>query len=93
MQIGYVKNKDMPTTINLRVDKLRGEYYDEKGKHDMMKCRELFKEGKTRSEISAILDINISSVYRYLNNNYSPFETSARYFSDIVRDKNWFKEL
>ena len=31
MKIGYVKNTDMPETINIRVDELRGSYYDEKG--------------------------------------------------------------
>lgn len=93
MKVGYIRNKDMPTTINLRVDGLRGDYHDEKGKQDMEKCRELFKQGMTRNEISETLGLHISSVYRYLNNNYSPFITTARYFNDIVRDRKWFYEL
>ena len=92
-QVGYLRNGDMPYTLNLRVDSLRGTYYDEKGKQDMEKCRELYKQGMTRNEISETLGLHISSVYRYLNNNYSPFITTARYFSDIVRDRKWFNEL
>ena len=95
MQIGYIKNADMPTTINFRVDALRGTYYDEQGKGVFAICVELFKQGKSRQEIAKITKIPISRIYRYLNykKNYTPFETNARYFSDIVRDKNWFKEL
>ena len=36
MQIGYLTNKEMPTTINIRVDALRGSYYDEKGIKDSL---------------------------------------------------------
>lgn len=95
MQIGYIKNADMPTTISFRVDDLRGTYYDEQGKGGFSMCVELFKQGKSRQEIAGITKIPISRIYRYLNykKDYTPFETNARYFSDIVRDKNWFKEL
>ena len=41
MQIGYIKNADMPTTINLRVDSLRGTYHDEKGKQDEKQKRNI----------------------------------------------------
>lgn len=92
-QIGYLRNEDMPDTLNLRVDSLRGTYYDEKGKQDLEKCHALYRQGLTRKEISNILGLHISSVSRYLNGKYTPFETSARYFSDIVRDKNWFDKL
>lgn len=92
-QIGYLRNGDMPDTLNLRVDSLRGTYYDEKGKQDLEKCHALYRQGLARKEISNILGLHISSVSRYLNGKYTPFETSARYFSDIVRDKNWFDKL
>ena len=43
MQIGYLSNNEMPTTINIRVDALRGSYYDEKGMQDFEKAKELNK--------------------------------------------------
>lgn len=92
-QIGYLRNGDMPVSLSLRVDSLRGTYYDEKGKQDFEKCHALYRQGLTRKEISNILGLHISSVSRYLKGKYTPFETSARYFSDIVRDKNWFNKL
>jgi len=93
MQIGYLNNKEMPTTINIRVDKLKGSYYDEKGIKDYNKAIELNKEIKNQSEIARILNINVAAVNRYLKEGYKPFETKARYFSDFIRKKEWFYEV
>ena len=90
MSVGYVKNKDMPSTINLRVDSLRGTYYDEKGMQDYEKVNKLFSQGKTQTEISRELQINISTVGRYLKSGWKPFKTNAKYFSDLIRSKDWF---
>ena len=92
MQIGYIKNDDMPTTISFRVDALRGTYHDEQGVKTYEACIELQKTGINQSEIARKLGIFPSSVSRYIKDG-KPTETNARYFSDIVRDKNWFKEL
>ena len=66
MSVGYVKNKDMPSTINLRVDSLRGTYYDEKGMQDYEKVNKLFSQGKTQTEISRELQINTPCLGRLL---------------------------
>jgi len=90
MQVGYLTNKQMPITINIRVDALRGSYYDEKGKQDFEKVKELHKTIKNQSEISRITGIAVATVNRYLKDDWKPFESKARYFSDFIRNKEWF---
>jgi len=93
MKIGYLKNKDMPVSINIRVDSYKGKYYDEQGFLNYEKCIELYRAGKKQSEIIRTLGMQQSTVNKYLQPNYKPFETNARYFSDFIRDKNWFDNL
>ena len=93
MEIGYLTNKEMPTTINIRVDTFRGSYYDEKGIQDFEKVKELNKTIKNQSEISRIVGISVATVNRYLSEGWKPFETNARYFSDFIRNKEWFYEV
>ena len=90
MQIGYLTNKEMPTTINIRVDSFRGSYYDEKGIEDYKKAIELNSVINNKSEIARTLNIDIATVYRYLSEGWKPFETKARYFSDFIKEKEWF---
>lgn len=91
--VGYVSGKDMKTTVNFRVDNLRGSYYDEKGIADYNKVIELYKTIKNQSEIARQLGINIAVVNRMLKKGYQPYKTNARYFSDILREKEWFYEI
>lgn len=93
MQIGYLTNKEMPTTINIRVDALRGTYYDEKGVEDYRKAVELNAVIKNKSEIARALNIAPATIHRYLSDGWRPFETKARYFSDFIRNKKWFYEI
>ena len=93
MSIGYLKNNEMPTTINIRVDELKGSYRDEKGIQDFEKIKELNKTIKNQSEISRITGISVATVNRYLSEGWKPFETKARYFSDFIRNKEWFYEI
>jgi len=93
MKIGYIKNKDMPTCVNFRVDELRGSYYDEKGVQDFIKTKELYKTVKNQSEVARQLGLHVATVNRYLKKDWKPFETNARYFGDYVRDKEWFLNL
>lgn len=90
MEIGYLKNKDMPTTINIRVDSLRGTYYDEKGIKDFENIKKLNETIKNQSEISRLTGIAVATVNRYLKNGYKPFKSNARYFSDFIKSKEWF---
>lgn len=53
-KVGYLKNSEMPTTVNFRVDSLRGSYYDEKGIKDYENVTELYKTIKNQSEIASI---------------------------------------
>ena len=91
--VGYVNGKDMKTTLNFRVDNLRGSYYDEKGIADYNKVIELYKTIKNQSEIARQLGMNIAVVNRMLQKGYQPYKTNARYFSDIFREKEWFYEI
>lgn len=90
--VGYLNGKDIKTTINFRVDSLRGSYYDEKGIRDYEKVLSTKKTfpGKKQTEIARELGLNIATVNRMLQPGYSPFVTGARYFSDISRGKEWF---
>lgn len=90
MKIGYLTNREMPTTINIRVDSLKGTYYDEKGIEDYKKAIELNSVISNKSEIAGTLNIGIATVHRYLSEGWKPFETKARYFSDFIRNKEWF---
>lgn len=93
MNIGYLKNSDMPDTINLRVDSERGNYRDEHGLANYKKVIELYKTNKNQSEISRILGIAQATVNKMLSPNYKPFITNAKYFSDIIRDREWFLSI
>ena len=93
MEIGYLLNKEMPSTINIRVDALRGSYYDEKGLQDYHTALDLSKIIKSQTEIAKKMGISISQVNRYLKKGYKPHLTDARYFSDFIRSAEWFENL
>ena len=87
--VGYIKSDDMPDTLNLRVDAMRGTYYDEKGVQDYNSVMAL-KDRMSQTQISKELNLAIATVNRMCQPKYKPFQTNARYFSDIVRDADWF---
>jgi hypothetical protein len=89
-KVGYILNENMPDTINLRVDEFRGSYYDEKGIKDYLKVVEIYKTIKNKSEIARMVGLHVSQVHKMLINNYKPFKTNAKYFSEIERSKDWF---
>lgn len=93
MQVGYIVNKEMPTTINIRVDAMKGTYYDEKGIKDFSIAKELNKSIKSQTEIAKRMGIHVSTVNRYLKKGYKPFQTQARYFSNFIRGADWFLKL
>ena len=51
---------------------------------------ELNKTIKNQSEISRITGIAVATINRYLKDDWKPFESKARYFSDFIRNKEWF---
>lgn len=91
--IGYLKNSDLRTSMNFRVDAMRGEYYDEKGASDFRMVQKMVEQKKSKKEISIELGLNLTTVYRMAHPDYVPFKTSAKYLSDIQRESGWFYEL
>lgn len=93
--VGYLLCDDMRTTLNFRVDSLRGSYYDEKGIQDYEKVMELKALSPTRTQTSIAneLGLQIAVVNRMFAPGYKPFVTSARYFSDIYREAEWFERF
>ena len=92
-QVGYLLNGDMPETLNLRVDSLRGTYYDEKGIKDHENIIDLFSSGLSRRDISAKTGVPYTTVSRMIQDGYEPFKTEARYFSEIQRSQEWFMTI
>jgi len=91
--VGYLKNDEMPSTINLRVDSMRGQYYDEQGIVNYQKVIDLSKEIKSQTEIAKKLNMHVSTVNRILKDDYKPFETTARYFSELHKNMEWFTNV
>jgi hypothetical protein len=91
-QVGYLKGEDMPTTINIRCDSLKGTHYDEKGILDFQKVLELSKT-LSQKQISEQTGLHISAISRMLKEGYLPYETKARYFSHFERQAEWFTSL
>lgn len=88
-KVGYLRNDDMPETLNLRVDALRGTYYDEKGIQDYSAVSSL-KGTMTQTAISEKLALDVATVNKMCQDGYTPFATSAKYFSDVERVTDWF---
>ena len=91
--VAYIKNAEMPDTLNLRVDRLRGTYHDEKGLIEHAKAVELSKTIKTQTQIAKIMGMHVSHINRLLKKDYIPHKTKAPYFSDYNRTKEFFYEL
>jgi len=89
-QVGYLLPKDMPETINIRADELRGTYYDEKGVKDYQEVMLLRAQGLNQTQISKRINIGVATVNRMCADGYKPFLTNARYFSDFIREAEWF---
>lgn len=88
-KIGYLYACDMPDTINIRVDSLKGTYHDEKGAQDYEKAIKL-KGTMSQTQISKEIGIDVATINRMFKPNYKPFKTNARYFSDFERSADWF---
>lgn len=89
-QVGYLLPKDMPETINIRADELRGTHYDEKGLQDYQHAMLLKDQGLNQTQISNRINIAVATVNRMCAKDYQPHLTKARYFSDFTRDAEWF---
>ena len=92
MSIAYLVASDMPETINLRVDSLRGSYYDEKGIQDYELVLALAGT-KTQQQIAKDVGIHFATVSRMLKPDFVPYKSGAKYFSDLYRTSDWFLSL
>lgn len=91
-KVGYMHSHKMPSTINIRVDSLRGTHYDEKGIADYKKVLEL-KGTLSQTNIAKQLNLHVAQVNRMLKEGHKPYESGARYFSDFEREHSWFLTL
>jgi len=89
-KIGYVSDNQMTSTIILRDDRIKGQYYDEAGVKMFSLVNDMYNSGLNKKQISNKLGLNYSSVFRYLSSNFVPHQSKALYFSDIIRNKEWF---
>ncbi len=92
MDISYLKNVEMPCTLNLRVDSMLGSYYDEKGISDYKEAIEL-RGSMSQTDIAKKLGIHVAVVNRMFKDGHIPHKTKAKYFSDLKRDKSWFYDI
>lgn len=92
MKVGYLDTTDMPDTLNIRVDALRGSYYDEDGIATYAMVQDL-KSTHTQTQIAEKLGKQIAVVNRMCKSGYEPHKTKARYFSDFMREADWFIKL
>ena len=86
----YLQSKDMPDTLNIRVDSLKGSYYDEKGIRDYIEVNAEKYSKMNDSQVSRLLGLHVSAVNRMRKIGYKPFKTSARYWSEMKKDLEWF---
>lgn len=89
MKVAYIKPNDMPDTLNIRVDAMRGTYYDEDGAATYEKVMSMIKT-HTQTEIARELGKQIAVINRMCKSGYSPYITKARYLSDLFRYPEWF---
>lgn len=89
----YLKNEDMPTTLNLRVDSLRGTYYDEKGIKDYETVTMMLKSGLSQMEVHRRTGLAQATVNRMAQKSYKPHRTKATYFSDLKKEYEWFVQI
>ncbi len=98
-QVIYIKNADMPATLNLRVESLRGSYYDEKGAADFLKLKErieFYKSEKikwTQTGMAGQMGLHVAQINRMLKPDFKPFQSKARYFSELKKELGWFHGL
>ena len=78
---------------HIEVDEFKGEYHDEKGIIKQRQAIKLKEEGFTVREICEKINLGDTSVRNYLKNDFKPFETKAKYMSELNRGREWFLQF
>jgi hypothetical protein len=89
----YILNRDLPETINIRCDHLKGTHRDERGIKAHAKIMEMKALGLTQTEIAKQMGLSVSAVNRMCQKDYTPHKTNARYWSDYKRGREWFDAI
>lgn len=89
----YLTTDRMPDTINIRVDRLRGTHRDEMGAALYAEITSPKYKGMTHTRIAKEVGSHVSLVNRMLQPGFTPFETSALYWSDLKRTREWFDAI
>lgn len=89
----YLKNEEMPSTLNIRVDSLKGTYYDEKGTKDYERVLTMLNTGLSQMEIHRQTGLAQATINRMAQPDYKPHKTKAIYFSDLKKDYKWFTQI
>jgi hypothetical protein len=95
-KIGYVVNESISRTVNYRINDIKESYYDEKQENiykEIIKLKEMYGNNITQIKIAKMLGVSVTKVQRYLKMKSAPKNKNAKYFDDIIRDKNWFYKL
>lgn len=90
LKVGYTQNNGTITNVAVREDSNKFNYDVFK---DYALVNNLFKSGKNQKEISQITDISIDRIYKYLRDDYQPTKQRGYYFSELVRNRDWFLDF
>jgi len=92
MKVGYLLNEDMPKTLNLRCEHLRGLYHDEKWLSVYDEVKRLDEQKVSRLQISEKLGLSYYYTCKVLSPSYKPARKGV-YLTDLQKPAEWFKQI
>jgi len=82
-QVGYIKHREMPMTLSVRVDDFKGKYLNEVQENRAKSVFKLKKEGFTNTAIGRMIQMDKSVVGKVLAGK-SKKTNEGVYFSDLT---------
>jgi hypothetical protein len=89
-EIGYMWNNNIPTNINFRCSAFRGLYYDEQHIKISDTLKKLKESGLRLRDIVKETGLNYTTCSTMSQKHFKPFQSTAKYMSDIAREPEWF---